>query len=72
MATVLQIDQMTTEEKLQTMEALWKNLTRDPEEFTSPAWHETVLKQRAERMKSGLEPSLDWEQAKSELRDLQK
>ena len=59
---------MTTEEKLQTMEALWENLTRKPEEFASPAWHEAVLRQREDRVKSGLDPSVDWEQAKSELR----
>jgi hypothetical protein len=72
MANLLQIDQMTTEEKLETMEALWENLTRKPDEFASPGWHEIVLKQREESIKSGQEPSIDWEQAKSELRDLQK
>lgn len=72
MAITLPLDEMTTEEKLQTMEALWENLTRNPEEFGSPAWHEAVLKQREERIKSGLEPAFDWETAKSELRDLQK
>lgn len=72
MPITLPLDKMTTEEKLQTMEALWESLTSNPEAFQSPAWHEAVLKQREERIKSGLEPGFDWETVKNELRDLQK
>jgi hypothetical protein len=72
MTTALQIDQMTLEEKLQTMELLWESISRKPEEFESPAWHETVLQEREERIRAHLDPSIDWEQAKSELRALQK
>jgi hypothetical protein len=72
MTTTLQIDQMTLEEKLQTMEILWESLSRKPDEFESPAWHGEVLQRREEKIKSELDPSIDWEQAKSELRDLPK
>jgi hypothetical protein len=45
------------------------DLTRNEEEFQSPAWHEEVLKQREQRLKSGEETPIDWEMAKQELRD---
>ena len=69
MSVNLQLDRMTKEEKLQAMEALWADLTRNPEEFESPAWHEAVLREREERLRTGQEKPLDWETVKKELRD---
>ena len=51
------------------MEELWANLTKNEEEFESPAWHLEVLQQREERLKAGEETPIDWETAKKELRD---
>ena len=69
MDITLPLDQMTTEEKLRAMEALWADLSRHEEDLPSPAWHEEVLKEREERIKSGQETFIDWETAKQELRD---
>ena len=69
MEITLPLDQMTTAEKLRAMEALWADLSRREEEFQSPAWHEDVLKEREEKIKSGQEKFIDWETAKKELRD---
>jgi len=69
MATELQLDQMTTADKLRVMEELWADLTRNEKEFESPAWHLEVLQQREERLKAGEETAIDWETAKKELRD---
>ena len=69
MQTSLALDKMTKEEKLRVMEALWIDLTKSQEEFSSPGWHEDVLKAREERIKSGIEEYKDWEIAKKELRD---
>ena len=68
MSTTLPLEQMTTEEKLIAMEELWADLTRKQNEFKSPAWHESILKERDERFRAGLEQSVDWEKAKDELR----
>ena len=46
MSTTLDVDQMTTEEKLLAMEQLWASLTANQREFESPPWHETVLRER--------------------------
>jgi hypothetical protein len=63
----LPLEEMTKEEKLRMMEALWIDLTRREEEFVSPNWHEDVLKAREKRVESGEEKYVDWELAKKEL-----
>lgn len=65
----LPLDKMTKEEKLRMMESLWIDLTKSQDEFSSPGWHEDVLKAREERINSGKEKYKDWEIAKKELRD---
>ena len=60
---------MTTEEKLQVMEALWADLSRDPDQVPSPGWHSEVLSDREQKVKEGKEHSIDWETAKKQLRD---
>jgi hypothetical protein len=61
---------MTLEEKLQAMEALWEDLSRDPDTFESPAWHGDVLRERDEQVAAGEAEFVDWEQAKAEIRRL--
>jgi hypothetical protein len=69
MDITLPLDQMTTAEKLRAMEALWADLSRNPDNVPSPAWHEQILKEREDRVKSGQEKFVDWETAKQDLRD---
>jgi len=66
------LDKMTREEKLEAMELLWRDLTRDPDRYESPAWHAEELKKTKERVAAGLETFVDWEAAKKELRDRRK
>ncbi len=65
----LPIEEMSIEEKLRTMEALWADLTKKEEEFLSPAWHNDILKSRQQRIQSGEVKYQDWEGAKKELRN---
>ena len=69
MDITLPLDQMTLAEKLRLMEALWSDLSRNEQQLESPAWHEQVLKERDERVRSGQETFVDWESAKQQLRD---
>jgi hypothetical protein len=69
MSLNLPLDQMSTEEKLQAMEALWTDLTRNAEVYDSPAWHEQVLREREQASKSGEDTFIDWEIAKRQLRN---
>lgn len=65
----LPLEEMTIEEKLQVMEALWADLTKNPEDFPSPAWHREVLDERERKVRDGEEQYVDWETAKKQLRD---
>lgn len=64
-----QIAAMSREEKLQMMEALWADLSRDETIVESPAWHEEELRKTPERVAAGQEEVLEWDQAKRELRE---
>lgn len=68
MDAVLPLDQMTTAEKLRAMEAIWADLTRQPDSFESPEWHGEVLRQREQRVAAGEETFIDWDEAKRQLR----
>ena len=68
MMNATQISEMTRDEKLRAMEALWANLAEDDATLESPEWHQEVLKETETRLKSGEEKVLDWADAKRVLR----
>jgi hypothetical protein len=68
MISTIQIEQMSRNEKLQTMEALWADLSKSEGDVESPAWHEVVLQQTEARIAAGQEKITDWETAKRVLR----
>ncbi len=49
MLDALQIAQMSREEKLRTMEALWADLSASDTDIESPPWHQRALKETAAR-----------------------
>jgi hypothetical protein len=65
---ILPLDEMTDEDKLQTMEALWESLSADPAAIESPAWHEEELRERERKIASGEAKFIDWEKAKADIR----
>lgn len=68
MAVQVALDRMSLPEKLELMEALWDNLTRRPDELSSPAWHEEVLEECRQKAESKEEQFTDWETAKLQIR----
>ena len=64
----LDLQKMSREDKLKVMHSLWEDLARDDAAIDSPRWHEEALRETEERVRSGRERSLDWEEAKEELR----
>lgn len=68
----LPLDRMTTAEKLSAMEALWQDLTRNADQFESPAWHGELLRRREQLVEEGKDGYVDWETAKKHLRNLRK
>jgi hypothetical protein len=59
---------MTTAEKLDIMEALWQDLSRDEGNLPSPDWHKDILSEREASRQAGEETPIEWEAAKRALR----
>jgi hypothetical protein len=69
MLTTIDLQEMTTPDKLRLMEKLWRNLSMTDSEVASPEWHEEVLAERDRLIDSGEETFIDWETAKKRLRE---
>jgi putative addiction module component (TIGR02574 family) len=68
MSASLQLKNMSFAEKIRTMEILWDDLCKEPEQFKSPEWHFEELKNREQLVKEGKTKYLDWETVKKEIR----
>jgi hypothetical protein len=64
----LNIQEMSREEKLQTMHAIWEILVQEDEAVESPSWHAEALRETETKMQTGSERVWDWQAAKEELR----
>ena len=60
MITLADIENMSREEKLRAMEALWQEISKEDPAPESPAWHGEVLKQPRSRAANGTEQVVDW------------
>jgi len=67
--TTIDLQEMTTPDKLRLMEKLWRNLSMSASEVASPEWHGEVLAERDRLINSGEETFIDWETAKKRLRE---
>jgi hypothetical protein len=65
----LPLDKMTIKEKIQTMELIWNDLSKNEDSYVSPSWHENKLAERQERINKGIDQFEDWDQAKKNIRD---
>ena len=66
------LDRMTAAEKIQLIEVIWEDLTREPNNIPSPAWHAEILRQREQGITAGTTQFLDITEAKQAVRDLLK
>ena len=53
MIQAAEIEKMSLDERLQTMELLWVSLARTPDAVPSPAWHADVLATRLAAIERG-------------------
>jgi putative addiction module component (TIGR02574 family) len=58
------LDQMSLEDRIRLLEALWENLSREPSQLPAPDWHGEVLEQRTRRLESGEATVSSWAEAK--------
>ena len=62
-----ELERLTLEEKLQTMETLWDELSRRPEAVPMPQWHQDLLDERERLIAEGSARFSDWEEAKKRI-----
>jgi dsRNA-specific ribonuclease len=63
----MQIEQMSLEEKLSAMEALWAALCRHQDVLPVPQWHKDILDEREALIEKGQAHFSDWESAKKRI-----
>lgn len=63
------LSEMSTDEKLQLMETLWRDLRETVEQGEAPNWHADVLRAREARVASGAASFGDWAEAKRRIRE---
>jgi hypothetical protein len=68
-SALLELDKMTTVEKIRTMEQLWDDLSKNAENVLSPDWHDEILQQREEAVAEGKASFNDWETEKKRIRE---
>ena len=61
------LSSLSTSEKLEAMDFLWRDLSRSPFGFQSPAWHERELTERMENPSP--EPSMPLKAAIANVRE---
>ena len=49
----LNLQEMSREEKIATMEAIWADLSKNPDRFDSPAWHAEALAEAETSVQDG-------------------
>ncbi len=63
----LQIDQMTTAEKLRVMEQLWEDLRTRADCVSGLQWHKDLLDERARLIETGEAQFNDWDAARKRI-----
>jgi hypothetical protein len=69
MGLALSVENMSVEEKIQTMETLWDDLCRKADGISSPPWHEKVLNGRENGISTRDDVFIDWNSAKKNIKD---
>ena len=67
MTVSLALKDMTVVEKLQVMEAIWDELSRNADDVPSPDWHRELLVEREAAISHGKVKFEDWETARNKL-----
>ena len=62
------ITQLSFAQKLDLMEVLWADMVGNEKKLESPAWHETVLKDREAALDAGKITVSNWEEAKERIK----
>jgi putative addiction module component (TIGR02574 family) len=64
------IRHMPLPDKIALLEALWTDLSTEPEQVEIPQWHKDILDERLQAAERGDVEIIDWEMAKEQIRNL--
>jgi len=64
----LPLEQLTLAQKLDLIETLWDDISKDDKALESPGWHVAVLQDRQKALEAGKAQIHDWEEAKERLK----
>jgi len=62
-----EIRKLPMHEKLALLEAVWAEISPDPDELEVPQWHKDLLDERRDAYERGEIRVIDWEDAKKEI-----
>lgn len=69
MSVDIPLDQMSLSDKLELMERLWADISQEPADLPSPAWHKEVLDERRRLVAEGKLKFQDWQEMFAEIRE---
>ena len=64
----LPLTKLTLAQKLDLIETLWDDISKNAKALESPSWHEEVLQDRQKALEAGKASARDWDQAKERIR----
>ena len=64
----LPLSRLSLAQKLDLMETLWIDLSRNAKVYESPVWHEPVLRDREKAFKAGRANVSEWSKSKEKIR----
>ena len=62
-----EIRQLTLSEKLELLEAVWSEISSNPDQVEVPQWHKDILDERQRAVEEGRVKILDWEEARRQI-----
>lgn len=68
MTATIDINQMQFSEKMALLEALWSDLSSDPDQIEVPQWHKDILDERQRAIENGTSEVLDLDVAKEQIK----
>ena len=64
----ISIADLSLAQKLDLMESIWNDLSKDEQSLQSPDWHEEILHDREAALKEGKAKVSDWTDAKKRIK----
>ncbi|MBU2645836.1 addiction module protein [bacterium] len=64
----ISLSELSFGQKLNLMELIWDEFTKEEKKLMSPDWHKDILEDREQALASGRAKVSDWEEAKERIR----